>query len=170
MEPKEFLAELQSLIGGEIQAEQFNLSSPPRLNADYRGHFVKVDFVTGGELRIDVNTPPPNRLRIRKEGIVSRALGTLGIVCDHKTGDPEFDETYQIDNASAEWAAQALSPEVRKLLGDLEPFVFFEMTHKDYRCLKGIKLSECLPSDVVSDVDTLVDIADLIQRIADADG
>ena len=169
MEPKEFLAELQSLIGGKIQAEPFNLSSPPRLNVDYRGRFVKVDLVTGGELRIDVNTPPPHRIRIRKENFVSRALGSLGVVCDHKTGDPEFDDKYQIDNSDSDWAARALCPEVLQRLAALEPFHFFELTHKDYRCLKGVKLSQYDPAHAARDVDAMVDIADLIEQIAEAD-
>ena len=47
MEPNDFLIELQSTIGGDINAETFNYSSPPRLNALYRDVFVKVDFITG---------------------------------------------------------------------------------------------------------------------------
>jgi len=170
MKPNEFLTELQSFLGGTIDSEDMVLGSTPRLNAHYRGYFVKVDFVVASELRIDINTRPPHRLRVRKEGFISRALGAFGLICDHKTGDALFDEKYVIDNASPEWAAKVLCQDIRTLLTDLEPFSFFELTNKDYRCLKSVHIPEYEPSRAAKDVDTMIQIVELTQRIDSAGG
>jgi hypothetical protein len=165
MTHKEFLAELGTLIGGKVDREEMIVGGAPRLYTDYHGYFVKVDFITGGELMLDVNTPPPQRLRIRREGFVSKTLGRLGIVCDRKVGDMDFDEKHLIDNASQEWAAQVLSGDVRRLLTALEPFALFELTNKEYRCLKAVDISDYTPSRAAEDVDAMVRIVELIRDV-----
>lgn len=165
MTDEEFLAELGALIGGKVDREELIVGGTPRLYTHYQGYFVKVDFITAGELLLDVNTPPPQRLRIRREGFVSKTLGSLGIVCDRKVGDIDFDEKYLIDNASQEWAAQALSDQVRRLLAVLEPFALFELTNKEYRCLKAVDISDYTPSRAAEDVDAMVRIVELTRDV-----
>lgn len=58
------------------------VGAAPRLYAQYRGYFVKADFIAHGELILDVNTPAPHHLRVRKEGFISRTLGRIGVVAD----------------------------------------------------------------------------------------
>ena len=161
----EWLTELASLIGGRVDNEELIVGGTPRLYTQYRGHFVKADFLVGSELILDVNTSPPQRLRIRREGIISKALGTLGILCDHKVGDAAFDEKYLIDNATQEWAAAVLCEEVRELLGKLEPFAFFELTNKEFRCFKSVDIGDYAPGRAAADVDAMVGIADLVCRM-----
>ena len=164
MDAREYLEALRSLVGGEIRTEEHNLGSPPSLWCHRRGHFVKFDFVVGGEIVLDVNTPPPHHLRLRKEGFVSRALGNLGVLADHKTGDPAFDDQYIIDNATREQVLKFLTPEVRSLIRRLEPFALFALTHKEYRCVKYVSsLEEYPPQDAAADVDTMIRIAELTQ-------
>jgi len=166
MDTKEFLEQLQALIGGEVDVEEFSVGAAPRLYAQYRGYFVKVDFVADGELILDVNTLPPHHLRLRREGVVSRALAKLGVIGDHTTGDAVFDGDYLIDDATQEQAAAFLSPEVRSLIRRLEPFTLFALTHKEYRCLKHVSpLDDYPPQRAAADLDALIRIVELTQGV-----
>jgi len=166
MNTEEFLTQVLLFLGGSVKKEERTLGSSPHLYTDYSGYFVKLDFVTPGELRIDVNSKPPHRLRIRKENHVSRTLGNIGVVCDRKTGDTAFDNKYLVDNASSEWVSKALSDQVRNLLIALEPFEFFELTGRHYRCLKMVNLSNYHPGDAAGNVNTMIRIVELI-KLAD---
>ena len=165
MDETAYLEELRSLIGGEIEAEQLALGSLPRLYANPRGHFVKLDFVVRGEIVLEVNTRPPHHLRLRKEGAITRALGRLRVLPDHKTGDPTFDDRYIIDNASQEQVTRLLTPEARSLITSLEPFALFELTQKEYRCLKDVRrLEDYPPERAAADLNTMIDLAELVAR------
>lgn len=170
MDTKEFLEELQALIGGEVDVEEFSVGAAPRLYAQYRGYFVKADFVAHGELILDVNTPAPHHLRVRNEGFISRTLGRIGVVADHKTGDPAFDDQYVIDDATREQVAAFFTPEVIARIRRLEPFHLFALTHKEYRCQKLVDLAEYTAQDAAADLDALVEIAELTKAPDDAPG
>ena len=162
MNLEQFMDELRSLIGGEVDSEELVLGSAPRLYAHYRGHFVKVDFVLASELLLDVNTTPPHRLRVRRRGFAHRLLGRLGLA-GRKTGDAAFDARYIVDNATQEQAVAALSSEVRSLLAKLEPFDLFELTDKEYRCCKSVgSLAAYTPRDAVVDLDAMIGIAEAV--------
>ena len=79
--------------------------------------------------------------------------------------DIEFDGKYLIDNASQQWAAKALSDEVRKLLTSLEPFALFELTNKEYRCLKSVDLPDYAPTDAAGEIDTMIRIVEIIRSM-----
>ncbi|MCK5841585.1 MAG: hypothetical protein KAH31_05435 [Candidatus Sabulitectum sp.] len=163
MSTEEFLTQVLLFLGGSVKKEERTLGSSPHLYSDYSGYFVKLDFITPGELRIDIISRPPHRLRIRKENYVSRTLGNIGVVCDRKTGDSAFDNKYLVDNASSEWASKALSDQVRHLLIGMEPFEFFELTGKHYRCLKMVNLSNYSPGEAAENVNTMIKIVELIK-------
>ena len=171
MDTTEYLGELRGLIGGEIDAEELVVGSTPRLYAQYRGYFVKVDFVVHGEILLDINTPPPHHLRLRRQGVVSGALARLGVIGDHRTGDAVFDDDYLIDDATQEQVAAFLTPEVRSLVRRLEPFTLFALTHKEYRCLKHVSpLDAYPPQRAAADVDALVEIVELTQDVGGGHG
>jgi len=166
MDCDRFLEELQSRLGGETRQEELVLGSAPRLYTHYQGFFVKFDFVTTAEIIIDVNTPPPHRLRVRKEGWLSRAADSVPLLADHKTGDEAFDREYEIDNATSEQVLRFFTDEVRSLIRSLEPFVSFELTHKEYRCFKVLESSEeYTPAKAHADIDALIRIARIAEQL-----
>ncbi len=85
------------------------------------------------------------------------------MVCDRKTGDSVFDNKYLVDNASSEWVLKALSDPVRHLLTGLEPFEYFELAGRNYRCLKMVNLSNYHPGEAAGNVETMIKIVELIK-------
>lgn len=165
MTSPEFLAQLRALLGGRVEGEEMILGSSPRIYTHCRGHFVKVDFVSESELLLEVNTRPPQPLRLRREGFVLGALAAIGILSDRKTGNEVFDGKYLIDYASQEWAAAALTGEVRELISNLEPFALFELTHKEYRCFKSVDLDDYTPARAARDVEALLRITEITRGL-----
>ena len=155
---------------GLSRRQLLRVGAAPRLYAQYRGYFVKADFIAHGELILDVNTPAPHNLRVRNEGLLSRTLGRIGVVADHKTGDPAFDDQYIIDNATREQVAAFFTPEVIARIRRLEPFHLFALTHKEYRCQKLVDLDEYAPQDAAADLDALVEIVELTRQTGGATG
>ena len=159
MDVNKFLADLNSIIGGHVIREEYLPGNVPRILGEYKGYSVKIDFISASEFLIDINLKPPHVLRIQKEGFFSRLLEGVGISSDVKVGDTQFDDKYQIKYATEENAKAFLSPEVRSLLAKLEPFGLFELTHKEYRCLKFLnEITEYTVDDAIADLGIMIDI------------
>ncbi len=169
MEPREFLFDLQSIIGGEVAGGGASFPGPHRLAATRNGHRVVLDFVRSWQVRIDVVTPPPHRLRVRHQSVSRQDFGAPDLMsCDAKTGDQEFDSEYVIDSNDADWAMFALSPQVRQLMGDLDELAFLELTDVSYRCLKEFCIGHYQPRQAVRDIETMIKIAEHVQAAAEA--
>jgi hypothetical protein len=162
METRQYLGKLMTHLGGDVHQEEFALSTLPHLSAIYRGRAIRLDFVYEGELVLDVDVHPPHHLRIRPAGVGARILRLFGIRPGHMTGDDDFDRRYLVDDASAEQVRAFLTPEVKALLARLEPFYRFQLTHKEYRCVKHVPdLAAYPPHQAADDIDVLIDIAAL---------
>lgn len=164
MRPTEFLQTVQERIGGDIPRHDDPAAElEPRLLADYKGRFVKLDFLSSTELILEVNAPPPHFLRISPENFASKALDKIGLSAEVKIGVPDFDSRYLIYNVSAERAKQTLTDEFRAILRDLEPFASFEMTHKEYRIFKDVHIDKDYTVDrALADLDRMIRLVKLL--------
>ncbi|NQT86053.1 hypothetical protein HQ560_04770 [bacterium] len=138
------------------------MGSLPRLLTVHRDRSVLVDFVSSGELVMDVNVRPAHSLRIRPVSLGARLLRMLGIRPGHRTGDAYLDDAYIIDHATQDDVQAFLTPEVIELLRRLEPFYRFQLTHKEYRCVKHVPdLVAYPPRRAAEDVDVMMAVVDL---------
>lgn len=176
MTAQEFLEKLKEKTGGKIIREDIDpmsYSSPrggplprfcPRLYADYKQHYIKVDFIDAGELIYEVNMGTPHMLLIRPENVVSKLLDKINLSPEVKIGDAEFDASYIIQNVSEDNAKKTIGENFRRIIKGLEPFVEFEMTGKEYRLLKPVDItSSYTPEKAVQDLDALIDLVDAIK-------
>jgi len=178
MTAQEFLEKLKEKTGGKIIREDIDpmsYSSPhsgplprfcPRLYADYKQHYIKVDFIDAGEILFEVNMGTPHMLLIRPENMVSKLLDKINLSPEVKIGDDAFDSRYIIQNVSEENAKKTISEKFRAVIKDLEPFVEFEMTGKEYRLLKPVNIaSDYTTEKAVSDLDALIELVDVIKAV-----
>ncbi|HNY12740.1 MAG TPA: hypothetical protein PKK26_14210, partial [Candidatus Wallbacteria bacterium] len=152
MTAQEFLEKLKEKTGGKIIREDIDPtshSSPhsgplpricPRLYADYKKHYIKVDFIDVGEILFEVNMGTPHMILIRPENVVSKLLDKINLSPEVKIGHAEFDAKYIIQNVSEENAKKTLGENFRRVIKNLEPFIEFEMTGKEYRLLKLVNI------------------------------
>ncbi len=165
MEVREYLEALSGLLGGKVHQEEFAYSTLPHLSALYRGRAIRVDFVHDGELVLDVDVHPPHHLRVRPKGLGCRLLGLIGIRPGHRTGDAVFDDDYLIDDATAEHVAAFFVPEAIALLRRLEPFYRFQLTHKEYRCIKHAPDLQAFPPErAAEDINVMMEVVDRTSR------
>lgn len=92
---------------------------PGRLHGTLDGRRVEVDVLDGGKGRVTrfqlrFSSPLPVAFRIWL--VPSGSRGTM------RTGDPRFDECFQVDGADSTAALRLLSSEVRDALVDLDGF------------------------------------------------
>lgn len=176
MTAQEFLEKLKEKTGGKIIREDIdpmNYSSPrpgplprfcPRLYADYKKHYIKVDFIDAGEILFEVNMGTPHMLLIRPETVVSKLLDKINLSPEVKIGDAGFDAQYIIQNVSEENAKKTISEKFRSVIKNLEPFIEFEMTGKEYRLLKLVNIAaDYDTAKAVSDLDALIELVDVIK-------
>lgn len=135
----------------------------PRLLCEYKGHYIKFDFIIDTEFLMEVNTPPPHRLLVCPETMVSKLMDKAGLSAEVKIGDKEFDKKYLIQYAKQAIAEKLLGEEVRKLLTEMEPFIKFEMTNKEYIIIRNLgKIrKDYTPDNAIEDMDKLIKIAEL---------
>ena len=176
MTAQEFLEKLKEKTGGKIIREDIdpmNYSSSrsgplprfcPRLYADYKKHYIKVDFIDAGEILFEVNMGTPHMLLIRPENVVSKLLDKINLSPEVKIGDASFDTQYIIQNVSEENAKKTINEKFKLVVKSLEPFVEFEMTGKEYRLLKMVDIaSDYTPEKAVFDLDALMELVDVIK-------
>ena len=171
MDAREFikkLSENESLKGeihteGQPGAEGFH----PRFLGDYKNYYVKFDFIIDNELLFEVNTPPPQRLLVGPETVISKMLDKIKLSGEVKIDDKEFDAKYLIQNAPKEKAKKILNDKVKKTLGELEPFLKFEMTNKEYKLLRNVgKLGEKYTTEnALADMDKLIKIVEECKKL-----
>jgi len=183
MTAAEFIKELsehKNFFKGEIhkegatESEQLSVmkegsisGAHPRFLGEYKEYYVKFDFIIDTELLFEVNTPPPHRLLVSPETMVSKLLDKVKLSGEVKIGDKEFDAKYLVQYAPVDKAKKILSEDVKKILRGLEPFVKFEMTNKEYKLLKLVdKLgTKYTPDDAVKDMDKLIEIVELCKKL-----
>ena len=165
----EFLEELKVLTSGKIIKEDgmgniTDLKSRPfsRLYADYKNHYIKVDFIDASELLLEVNMAPPHKLLLRPENVVSKLLDKISLSAEIKIGDEEFDSKYIIQNAPPAEAQKTINARFKGALEKLAPFLFFEMTNNEYKLVKRVDIkSEYAPKAAQSDLDNLLALVDI---------
>ncbi len=164
MDPIKFLKEIQTNFNDSEFIEELVIGSVPRILAQYKGYFIKVDFVNTGELILEVNTIPPHFLMIRPTSWLAKFLPFM--FPDIEVGDHQFDEKYMIQNASSDKVEKTLTPEIRKILEKIAPFVTFEMTNKEYRIYKYVDLDyDYTIEKGMEDIDNLIKIVEIIKSI-----
>lgn len=168
MDVSEFLSELKARIGGSVDTEGAPAHSAPSLSetgrapkllAEYRGYFVTIDFIVVQELQLEVNVPPPHLLLLRPPGLLRRFLSSLGLPLGPRTRDPEFDQNFAIYYATKDEVRKTCTERFRQLVRALGPIIEFNMTRKDYQCLKSVELDRYKPEEALADLDTLIEIA-----------
>lgn len=164
----EFLEELKTLTGGKIIKEDgmgniTDVKSRPysRLYADYKMHYIKVDFIDATELLLEVNMAPPHRLLLRPENVVSKFLDKVSLSAEIKVGDEEFDSKYIVQNVNVAEAQKTVNEKFKEALKTLEPFLFFEMTGNEYKLVKRVDIqSDYNPRKALNDLDNLLLLVD----------
>jgi len=164
----EFLEAVKKTTGGEIIDESGRGSRRdtefrpfPRLMADYKKHYVKVDFIDYDRLLIEVNVTPPHRLLLLPETFVSKTLDKFGLSAEVKIGVDDFDSKYLIQYAEAELAKKTLDAKFREIFNKLEPVFEFELTDKEFRLIKLVDIEkDYSPKSALADLETMIEISD----------
>ena len=175
MDTNKFIEVLKEKAGGKIDNEgvsnkegmdtEIVFGRFPRLLTDYKGYFIKFDFIISTELLFEINTPPPHRLLVCPETMVSRLLDKMCLSPEVKIGDSSFDKKYLIQYAEPEMAKKILSDEGKKIITELEPFIKFEMTGKEYKLLKNLEKKDYSPDDAMADMDRLILFVELCKNL-----
>lgn len=168
MTVNEFLEKLKQITGGKIIKEDgmgniTDVSKRPfsRLYADYKKHYIKVDFIDATELLLEVNMAPPHRLLLRPENVVSKLLDKISLSAEIKVGDEAFDAKYIVQNVTPDEARKTINDGFKQALGALEPFLFFEMTANEYKLVKRVDIaSGYSPENAAADLEKLMALAD----------
>ncbi|MEW6280196.1 MAG: hypothetical protein AB1758_16330 [Candidatus Eremiobacterota bacterium] len=98
-------------------------------------------FVPEGKLLIVARHRPAHCLLLCAESSLTQDLDRLGILGEVKIGDPDFDARYVVKNCGQAEARATMSAGFLATLRDLEPFLEFEMTLREYRLLKPVDAS-----------------------------
>ena len=150
-------------FGGEISQEERHFGPAaglPRWYKGIEGGMLMFDFADYGMFRLEITLPPPHLLKIIPHSFFTKLLG-----CSWKTGIPEFDKSYCIQNVSKENAARTLNSETLNKLTPFLPFMLFELSAHEYRLHKMLSIKDGYGAhDAISDIEQFSLLVQYIQR------
>jgi hypothetical protein len=102
------------------------------------GYGITFGFSASKEVKIIVNKKPPHYMYVSPSNLLTKFSDALKISGAVKSDDFEFDTTYSVRNTGKQAAKKTLVSENITLIKKLDPFAYFEMTHKIYKFVKDV--------------------------------
>jgi len=173
MTNNEFLEKLRLQTGGKVIKEDSvggltdTILRPfSRLYADYKKHYIKVDFIDSAEILLEISVTTPHRMLLRPENIISKLLDKVNLSPEVKIGDPEFDAAYVIQNTDEQHAKKTINERFKQLISSLTPFLSFEMTDREFKLVKSVDITGIYTTEkAFSDINILVELVEATKGI-----